>query len=112
MGYGGVELGYILYPGKTINLGTNLLLAGGAVFKETVPGSGNTEFSMFPVLEPSLYCQVKFSKLFRFEIGTTYRYVYGSDPSFMPSDQLSGFSCYIGFLVSACACGRQGSLNE
>lgn len=104
MGYGGIEVGYILYPGKRLNFGTNLLLAGGAVFKETVPESKNNEFKMFPVLEPSLYCQIKFSKIFHFEMGATYRYINGTNLPYISNNQMSGFSCYVGFLVSTCAC--------
>ena len=104
MGYGGIEVGYILYPGKKINFGTNLLIAGGAVFKETVPETKNNGFKMFPVLEPSLYCQLKMSNLFRFEMGATYRYVTGTNLPYISNRNLSGFSCYVGFLVSACSC--------
>jgi hypothetical protein len=104
MGYGGIELGYIFYPGKLVNIGSNVLFAGGAVFKETVPESKNNEFKMFPVLEPSVYCQIKFSKLFHFEMGATYRYISGTNLPYISDNQLSGFSCYIGFLVSACTC--------
>jgi hypothetical protein len=104
LGYGGIELGYIFYPGKRLNIGTNLLIAGGLIFDETVPESKENDFTMFPVLEPSLYCQIKFSRLFYFEMGTTFRYIRAASLPIISDNQLSGFSCYVGFLVSACSC--------
>jgi hypothetical protein len=104
MGYGGLEFGYIFFPGKKMNFGTNILLAGGAVFKETVPESDEKSFRMFPVLEPSLYNQISLGKMFRFEVGVTYRYVGGTNLSYISGKNLSGFSIYIGFLVKACKC--------
>ena len=32
MGYGGLELGYIFFPGKKVNIGGSLLVAAGAAF--------------------------------------------------------------------------------
>jgi hypothetical protein len=50
MGYGGLEFGYIIFPGEKLNFGTNILIAGGALFKESVPESDEKGFKMFPVL--------------------------------------------------------------
>ena len=104
MGYGGLEFGYIISPGQKMNFGTNILLAGGALFKETVPQSDAKGFKMFSVIEPSLYNQVSLGKMFRFEAGVTYRYVRGANLPYISDSNLSGFSCYIGFLVKACKC--------
>jgi hypothetical protein len=102
MGYGGIDLGYLIATGEKFNLGTKLLIAGGAVFKETVPESEDKGFKMFPVLEPTVYCQISLSKLFRFEMGASYRLIRGTNMPYISDRELSGFSCYIGFLVSAC----------
>ncbi|NTW25313.1 MAG: hypothetical protein HGA37_11465 [Lentimicrobium sp.] len=104
MGYGGIDFGYIFLNGKKFILGTKLLIAGGAVFKETVPESKGNGFKMFPVLEPAIYCQIPLSKLFRVEMGASYRYIRGTNLSYISDSNLGGFSFYAGFLVSACKC--------
>lgn len=104
MGYGGLEFGYILYPGKKIKFGTNLLLGCGAGFKETVPKSKNGDFKMFPVLEPSIYSQISLGKLMRLDLGLTYRYVSTVDFSYISNKNISGFSFYVALLVSTCNC--------
>lgn len=104
MGYGGIDFGYLFLNGEKYILGTKLLIAGGAVFKETVPESKGNGFKMFPVLEPAIYCQIPLSKLFRLEMGASYRYVWGTNLPYISDSNLGGFSFYIGFLVSACKC--------
>jgi hypothetical protein len=104
MGYGGIDFGYLVVNGEKFILGTKLLLAGGAVFKETVPESKSNGFKMFPVLEPAIYCQIPLSKLFRLEMGASYRYIWGTNLPYISDSNLGGFSFYVGFLVSACKC--------
>jgi hypothetical protein len=104
MGFGGIDLGYLILPGEKLNIGTKMLLGGGAVFREQVPESKDKEFKMFPVLEPTLYYQISLSKLFRFEMGASYRYIWGTNLSYASEHDLKGFSCYAGFLVRACKC--------
>lgn len=99
MGYGGVDFGYLIFPGEKMILGTKLLIAGGAVFKETIPGPGDKGFKLFPVLEPCLYYQVSLGKSLRLELGTSYRYIRGTNLQYISDKQLSGFSFYAGFLV-------------
>lgn len=104
MGYGGIDFGYLIYPGKKYILGTKLLIAGGACIKETVPKTKNSDFKMFPVLEPTVYYQIALGKLFRFEMGASYRYIWAANLPYISDKNLSGFSCYVGFLISACKC--------
>jgi len=104
MGYGGIDFGYLVVNGEKLILGTKLLFAGGAVFKETVPESKGIGFKMFPVLEPAIYCQIPLSKLFRVEMGASYRYIWGTNLPYISDSNLGGFSFYVGFLVSACKC--------
>jgi hypothetical protein len=106
MGYGGIDFGYLIVAGDKFNLGTKLLIAGGAVFKETVPESEDKDFNIFPVLEPTIYFQISLNKLFRFEMGARYRLIQGTNMPYISDRELSGFSCYIGFLVSACNCKK------
>lgn len=104
MGYGGLEFGYILYPGERIKFGTNLLAACGAGFKETVPKSKNGDFKMFPVFEPSIYSQISLGKLVRLDLGITYRYVVAPNFSYISNKNLNGISCYIAVLVATSKC--------
>lgn len=104
MGYGGIDFGYLVLNREKFTLGTKLLLAGGAVFKETVPESKGNGFKMFPVLEPTVYYQISLSKLFRVEMGASYRYIWGTNLPYISDSNLGGFSFYVGFLVSACQC--------
>ncbi len=104
MGYGGLEFGYILYPGDKIKFGTNLLVGCGAGFKETVPKTKNGDFKMFPILEPSIYSQISLGKLIKLDFGLTYRHVSPVNFSYLSNKKLNGFSCYIAILVSTCNC--------
>ncbi|MFN8256508.1 MAG: hypothetical protein U0W24_12505 [Bacteroidales bacterium] len=106
MGYGGLEFGYILLPGEKLNIGTNILIAGGAVFKESVPESDEKGFKMFPVLEPALYGQISLGNMFRLEVGASYRYITGTNLSYISDKDMSGFSVHIGLLVKACKCNQ------
>jgi hypothetical protein len=104
MGYGGIDFGYLVLNGEKFILGTKLLIAGGAVFKESVPESKGNGFKMFPVLEPAIYYQIPLSKLFRLEMGTSYRILWGTNLPYITDKNLGGLSFYLGFLVSACNC--------
>jgi hypothetical protein len=103
-GYGGLEFGYIFYPGEKIRVGSNLLLAYGAGFNETVPKSSGGDFKMFPVAEPSVYIQISLGKYLKLDTGITYRYVTGSDFAYINNHELSGMSFYIALLTSSCKC--------
>lgn len=102
-GYGGLEFGYIFLEGQKVRFGSNLLVGCGAGFQENYPKSKG-EVKMFPVFEPSLYSQITLGKLLKLDIGLTYRFVTGSNFSFLNNRQLSGPSIYIAFLVGTCSC--------
>jgi hypothetical protein len=102
-GYGGLEFGYIFHEGQKFRFGSNLLVGCGVGFQEKYPKSKG-EVKMFSVFEPSLYSQIRLGKLLKLDIGITYRFVPGSNFSFINNGQLSGPSIYIAFLVGACNC--------
>jgi hypothetical protein len=104
MGYGGIDFGYLVLNREKFTLGAKILLAEGAVFKETIPESKGNSFKLFPVLEPTVYYQISLNKLFRLEMGASYRYVWGTNLPYIFDSNLAGFSFYVGFLVSACKC--------
>lgn len=102
-GYGGLEFGYIFHEGRKVKFGSNILVACGVGFQEIYPKTKG-EVSMFPVFEPSLYSQINLGKMLKLDIGVTYRFVRGSNFSFLNNRQLSGPSIYLAFLVGTCNC--------
>lgn len=103
MGYGGIELGYILLPGKKVNIGTSLLIACGAAFWQNNPKGDkeklfDDDFNIFPVLEPSLYGEVALNRFMRLHTGISYRYVNRANLEYIQNQKIQGFSFYIGLL--------------
>ncbi len=103
MGYGGIEMGYILLPGKKMNIGGSLLIAAGAAFWQNKPKSNeeklfDDDFNIFPVLEPSLYCEVALNRFMWLHAGISYRYVHHAHLDYMTDQSIRGFSCYVGLL--------------
>jgi hypothetical protein len=105
-GYGGLEFGYIFYPGDYIRLGSNMLLAYGAGFNETIPASSNNDFKMFPVLEPSVYAQFSMGKYLKLDMGVTWRYITRSNFPYINGREMSGFSVYLAVLTTSCRCNE------
>ena len=103
-GYGGLEFGYIIIPNEKIKMGTRLMAAYGAGFKESNPKGKNVDFSMFPVLEPSLYAQISLGRLMRFDMGVSYRFVTGMNSNYPGNNMLSGLSCYMVLVMGTCKC--------
>jgi hypothetical protein len=105
MGYGGLELGYFLFPDdKKANIGVSLLIAAGAAFKKTYPKTEDSSFKIFPVLEPALYGEVALSRLIRLHLGATYRYLSGSNLPYISDRNMRGFSGYVNLLLGTCTC--------
>jgi hypothetical protein len=103
MGYGGIELGYIFLPGKKVNIGATLLIAGGAAFWQNKPKSNaeklfDDDFNIFPVLEPSLYSEFALNPFMWIHAGISYRYVHHAHLDYMTDQNIRGFSCYVGLL--------------
>jgi hypothetical protein len=103
MGYGGLELGYVFFPGKKVNIGATLLFAAGASFWQNNPKSLNEElfdddFKMFPVFEPSLYGEFALSRIMRLHAGVSYRYINGADVDYITNKNMRGFSGYVALL--------------
>jgi hypothetical protein len=103
MGYGGLESGYIFFPGKKVRIGGSLLIAAGAAFWQNKPKSNNEkllddDFNIFPVLEPSLYGEIALNRVMWLHAGISYRYVHNAHLDYMKDQSIRGFSCYIGLL--------------
>jgi hypothetical protein len=103
MGYGGLELGYIFFPGKKVNIVGTVLFAAGAAFWQNKPKSkgeklfGN-DFKIFPVLEPSVYFEFALNRIMRMHTGISYRYVYHTDLDYIKDQNIRGFSCFAGLI--------------
>jgi hypothetical protein len=103
MGYGGLELGYIFFSSEKVYFGSTLLIAAGAAFSPGKPKSSSetlfgNEFKFLSVMEPSLYGQLILNRFMRLHAGISYRYVSGSDLTYMNVNDMNGFSCYAGLL--------------
>jgi hypothetical protein len=103
MGYGGIELGYIFLKGGKVNLGSSLLIAGGAAFWQNKPKSNSEmlfddDFKIFPVLEPSLYGEIALNQFMWIHAGISYRYVHHAHLDYMTDQNMRGFSFYVGLL--------------
>lgn len=103
MGYGGIESGYIFLPGKKVNIGGSLLIAAGTAFWQNKPKSNgeklfDDDFKIFPVLEPSLYCEISLRRFLRLHAGISYRYVKNTHLDYIPDQYIRGFSIYVGLL--------------
>jgi hypothetical protein len=103
MGYGGLELGYIFLPGKKVNIGGSLLIAAGAAFWQNMPKSNgeklfDDDFTIFPVLEPSLYSEIALNRFMWLHSGISYRYVHHAHLDYISDQNIRGFSCYVGLL--------------
>ena len=103
MGYGGLELGYIFFSSEKVDFGSTLLVAAGAAFSPGKPKSSSetlfgNEFKFLSVMEPLLYGQLTLNRFMRLHAGISYRYVSGSDLTYMNVNDMNGFSCYAGLL--------------
>jgi hypothetical protein len=103
MGYGGIELGYIVLQGKKVNIGGSLLVAAGAAFWQNKPKNNSEklfddDFKIFPVLEPSLYGEIVLNRFMWLHAGISYRYVNHAHLDYISDQNIRGFSCYVGLL--------------
>jgi len=103
MGYGGLEVGYLFYSGKKVNIGISLLAAVGAAFWQSQPKSNNEkliddDFKIISVMEPSFYGEISLNRFMRLHTGISYRYVNGSDLAYIKTQDMNGFSWYIALL--------------
>ena len=95
MGYGGVELGYILYTGEKTRIGSSLLIAAGAAFWQNKPKSDgeklfDNDFKIFPVLEPSLYSEFALNRFIWLHAGISYRYVHHAHLDYITDKSMRG----------------------
>ena len=103
MGYGGIELGVLLYSNQRIRFGTSILFATGASFWMSNPKVNkespfSNDFNFIHVLEPTVYAELNINKWLRLHSGVTYRYVGGSNLDYMHNSEIRDFSAYFAVL--------------
>ena len=103
MGYGGLEIGYIIISGRKMNIGSTLLVAAGAELLENKSVNNNKisygrDFKIIPVFEPSLYVEFQLNNIIRLHTGFSYRFVKSNELNKIHVPDMSGLSFYIGML--------------
>jgi hypothetical protein len=101
MGYGGIELGYIISSGKIVNADISLLVGPGAAFVQNKPKnkgekSFDDDFKFFTVIEPSIYSIFDLNRHLCLQAGISYRYVYHSHLGYISDPDIRGFSFCLG----------------
>ena len=100
LGYGGLLLEYILWPVKPVHIAFPLLIAAGEV---NVSESENSYYSGFYngnllerssvfIVEPGVDLELNLLKFFRFGVGLSYRYAYGTNLVNFSDNDLSNLS--------------------
>jgi hypothetical protein len=99
-GYGGLLLEYILWPTKPVHVSFPIMIGAGGVniyesseafFSEYSIGRLLERSSVF-VAEPGANLELNLLKWFRFGLGLSYRYVYGSNLKNVSDNELSNLS--------------------
>ncbi len=103
MGYGGLELGYVFYSRPRLKFGSSVLFATGASFWMSNPKIKNespfkNDFNFITVLEPTVYGEIKLNRWLKLHAGITYRYVAGSNLTYIQNNEIRDFSGYFGIL--------------
>ncbi len=94
MGYGGLELEYILRPNKVAHVSVSVLVGGGAAQWD---GIGPSDEDPFFVTEPGLNVLVNITRFMRMGFGASYRFVDGVDLPELDDAALGGPSGVITF---------------
>ena len=77
MGYGGLELTYVLRPDQLVHLSLGVLIGAGGVVWNPLGQSWNQEDDAFFVTEPELDVVLNVTEFFRAGLGVSYRIVQG-----------------------------------
>uniref|UniRef100_A0A7V3RHA8 Outer membrane protein beta-barrel domain-containing protein n=1 Tax=candidate division WOR-3 bacterium TaxID=2052148 RepID=A0A7V3RHA8_UNCW3 len=95
--YGGLILEIVFRSRKLIHFGTHMLIGGGSVEYKLPPYEEPWYDDFFFVLEPSAELTLNMTKVFRMDLGGSYRYIYGSELDGISDQGLSGPCGYITF---------------
>jgi hypothetical protein len=92
MGYGGLELTYVLRPDEAVHFSIGALIgAGGVVWNPRGP-SGTQEDDAFFIAEPELDVVLNVTRFMRVGLGGSYRFVSGVDLLEIEAGDVSGLA--------------------
>ncbi|MEO0123849.1 MAG: hypothetical protein ABIL69_07590 [candidate division WOR-3 bacterium] len=96
-GYGGIILELIFGSRRLVHFGTHTLIGGGSV-QYRLPAYEEPWYEdFFFVLEPSAEMTINITRVFRVDIGGSYRYIYGAELEGISDRSLSGATGHITF---------------
>lgn len=92
MGYGGLELEYIMNSDKLIHLNMLVLIGGGGVDQREKGGGYSEDFNgdVFFVFEPALNVELNVTTFFRICLGGSFRLISGADFHDIQNGDLAG----------------------
>jgi hypothetical protein len=97
MGYGGLELGYVLRPDERVHLSLGLLIGGGGLaWEEDSPGDDRADDAFF-VAEPEVDAVVNVTRSFRVGVGVSYRLARGVELLDLRDGDVSGLAAVLAF---------------
>lgn len=95
--YGGLTLELILGSRRLVHFGTHTLIGGGSVQYKLPAYEEPWYDDFFFVLEPSAEMTINITRIFRIDVGGSYRYIYGTELEGISDRGLSGATGHITF---------------
>ena len=96
MGYGGLELEYVVGSNKVVHYSLQALIgAGGVNFRIKDGGSVDGENDSFFVVEPGANLELNVAKSLRISAGASYRHIVGADYRGLGNSDLSGLAANV-----------------
>ncbi len=90
MGYGGLELTYVLRPDQLVHFTLGALIGAGGVVWNPLGQSGDQEDDAFFVTEPELAVVLNVTRYFRVALGASYRFARGVELFDLRDGDISG----------------------
>lgn len=92
MGYGGLELEYVLQPRDVVHLSMVVLVGAGGLVWDPEGQGGTRDDDAFFITEPALNVLVNVTRHFRIGLGASYRFAQGVKLVNLRSADVSGFA--------------------
>jgi len=92
MGYGGLELTYVLRPDDLVHFSLGVLIGAGGVAWNPRGPSGNQEDDPFFITEPEVDVVLNVTRFMRVALGASYRFVRGVDLFDLGDADISGLA--------------------
>jgi hypothetical protein len=98
MGYGGLDLEYIVSSDNLLHFSIGLLIGGGGIGYQDEKGrffNDSHKMDSFFILEPCVQTNLNVTHFFRISAGISYRYISGLKSAMSTNDDLSGPSAVL-----------------